>query len=840
MQDYDAKLGIYSEKSILTEKLENSFRDKYLEAITFNDPKAINLTDLNYLIINLLDNYKSLNSIKSIVSNLNCKIIVLLPLNIKNQEKFVVDTSINDLLEFNNNIGFILVPEILGVGVKFNEMSISHGLIMQTLLSERIKINNSISLINTITINKLVNKIVKETFSFGISGQILALVGPRCDQKTFLMDFLGVERNNIILTNTKIETTEVTRTVTSEVMFSLKRAVINTKKSFLENLDQNKNNQIVIEHKPKKKLLKINLSKIIKIIFLFISLFIIPLVLLLISIILLFFSVKTSLTNTKLSERLINYSLKTVSFTEKISFGIPFYYNYSNILYKTSFLLNESLELSKIGNEFVSKAIGKEEYDLGLYSDNISATLDRIYTDIGFLQSDINELNDVVGMIIKNYLNKSNIEIGNYKNKIYQAKSFTSRLATLLGMDKPTKYLILFQNNMELRPTGGFIGSFATILFDKGRLTEIVVNDVYSADGQLKGHVDPPDPIRMYLGEGGWYMRDANWDPSFPESANKIEWFLEKETNNKVDGVIAIDLNFVQKLLKITGPIFLTDFDKTISAENLYANTQNEVESNFFPGSIKKASFLTSLAKQLMVEIQSINSDKYFALIKEIYLSLEERHLQFYLHDFNAQESIYNLGYAGKLNLNIDCGIRCFEDDYSVVDANVGVNKSNIYIKRSQVLKFKASKKSIQNELLVTYQNTASQSVGNSGVYKSYTRVLVPKEASIVGVRLYDDKGNYEDIKYDKINANDRQEIGFLINILPGDTKRVQIVWNIDSEILANGGEIKLKIIKQAGTGNDNLNVMFESSDLNLTHGVPSVYTTTLERDFSLKLFLKP
>lgn len=840
MQDYDAKLGIYSEKSILTEKLENSFRDKYLEAITFNDPKAINLTDLNYLIINLLDNYKSLNSIKSIVSNLNCKIIVLLPLNIKNQEKFVVDTSINDLLEFNNNIGFILVPEILGVGVKFNEMSISHGLIMQTLLSERIKINNSISLINTITINKLVNKIVKETFSFGISGQILALVGPRCDQKTFLMDFLGVERNNIILTNTKIETTEVTRTVTSEVMFSLKRAVINTKKSFLENLDQNKNNQIVIEHKPKKKLLKINLAKVIKIIFLFSSLFIFPLVLLLISIIFLVFSIKTSLTNTKLSERLINYSLKTVSFTEKISFGIPFYYNYSNILYKTSFLLNESLELSKIGNEFVSKAIGKEEYDLGLYSDNISATLDRIYTDIGFLQSDINELNDVVGMIIKNYLNKSNIEIGNYKNKIYQAKSFTSRLATLLGMDKPTKYLILFQNNMELRPTGGFIGSFATILFDKGRLTEIVVNDVYSADGQLKGHVDPPDPIRMYLGEGGWYMRDANWDPSFPESASKIEWFLEKETNNKVDGVIAIDLNFVQKLLKITGPIFLTDFDKTISAENLYANTQNEVESNFFPGSIKKASFLTSLAKQLMVEIQSINSDKYFALIKEIYLALEERHLQFYLHDFNAQESIYNLGYAGKLNLNIDCGIRCFEDDYSVVDANVGVNKSNIYIKRSQVLKFKASKKSIQNELLVTYQNTASQSVGNSGVYKSYTRVLVPKEASIVGVRLYDDKGNYEDIKYDKINANDRQEIGFLINILPGDTKRVQIVWNIDSEILANGGEIKLKIIKQAGTGNDNLNVMFESSDLNLTHGVPSVYTTTLERDFSLKLFLKP
>ena len=192
------------------------------------------------------------------------------------------------------------------------------------------------------------------------------------------------------------------------------------------------------------------------------------------------------------------------------------------------------------------------------------------------------------------------------------------------------KYLILFQNNMELRPTGGFIGSFSIISFDKGRMTEIVVNDVYSADGQLKGHVDPPEALRIHLGEGGWYLRDANWDPDFSISADKIEWFLDKEINTKVDGVIAIDLSFVQKLLKITGPINLVDFSKTITAENIYINTQNEVESDFFPGSIKKASFLTSLSKELISAVQQIKSDKYFALIKEIYSSLEERHLQLF------------------------------------------------------------------------------------------------------------------------------------------------------------------------------------------------------------------
>ena len=35
MQDYDAKLGIYSNPSILTEKLVTKFQDKYLEELSF-------------------------------------------------------------------------------------------------------------------------------------------------------------------------------------------------------------------------------------------------------------------------------------------------------------------------------------------------------------------------------------------------------------------------------------------------------------------------------------------------------------------------------------------------------------------------------------------------------------------------------------------------------------------------------------------------------------------------------------------------------------------------------------------------------------------------------------
>src|SRR5574340_1269627 len=134
--------------------------------------------------------------------------------------------------------------------------------------------------------------------------------------------------------------------------------------------------------------------------------------------------------------------------------------------------------------------------------------------------------------------------------------------------------MVLFQTNMELRPTGGFIGSFGLLTFDNGRMSELNVSDVYSADGQLKGHIDPPAPIHDYLGEANWWFRDSNWDPDFPTSAKRAEWFLDKEIDQKVDGVFAIDLGLIKDALRLTGPIFLADYNMDVTSDNLYEKTQ--------------------------------------------------------------------------------------------------------------------------------------------------------------------------------------------------------------------------------------------------------------------------
>lgn len=842
MQDYDARLGILSDTNLITDRLSEKFKEKYLDVIVNSNPEKLDITNLNYLIINLLDEEISLVDVERIIDKVNCKTLVLFPLFVDQSKKYVSDVTIQKLIEANPNLGVLLVPELLGDSVKYIDGYVSHDLIRQSLLSDRIKIINSSYIINAVSVNKLIEVVIREIFSFGISGEALAVVGPRYNSKSFCAKFLGIDTKNIISQNKETELVEVSRTASLQVNFSMRLAVNFTRNMFLSEVKTKE--EVVIEGPvtKKNKIFDINLlfKRLSKLLVLVLFSLTLPLFSLLISIVLLYSSSKYALTDNELAQKIVNLSLKSVTFSQKVSFGIPIYYNYSNVIYKTSTLFSETLELSGIGGELLSNIIGENPYDLSYYSNSISGILDRIYTDIGFLQIDIYDLNDFFGRKINNYLLASEINISEYKDKVYSAKRFSSRLLAILGGEKPVKYLVILQNNMELRPTGGFIGSFALVTFDKGRMTEIVVNDVYSADGQLKGHVDPPMAIRTHLGEGGWYMRDSNWDPDFANASKKIEWFLDKEVNTKVDGVISVDLNFVQSLLQIVGPIKLVDFDKTITSDNLYEITQSEVESNFFPGSIKKASFLTGLTNQLILEIKSIKKDKYFLLIKEFYKLLEEKHMQLYFHDENAQEAIDSLNYSGKVNLDTNCGQRCYFDKYALVDANLGVNKANYFISRTQDLGLTINRGEIKHELVVTYINSANIAVGNSGTYKSYSRLLLPSGAKVVGVRLYTTSGDYENLNFDTTETNNYLEVGYLINVLPSSLNRVQIVWTQNTSVLSNGGEYRLLVRKQAGTDKDALKVEFKESDLSLTGRVSSVYTTDLVRDFSLKLFLQP
>jgi len=128
----------------------------------------------------------------------------------------------------------------------------------------------------------------------------------------------------------------------------------------------------------------------------------------------------------------------------------------------------------------------------------------------------------------------------------------------LLGYNGPRKYLFLFQNNHEIRATGGFIGSYGVLNVHNGNVKELFVDGIFNPDGQLSVRVVPPKPIQKI--STNWSTHDANWFPNFPTSAEKIAWFYEKTGGPTVDGIITLTPTVMEKLLEITGPIEMLEY----------------------------------------------------------------------------------------------------------------------------------------------------------------------------------------------------------------------------------------------------------------------------------------
>ena len=384
-------------------------------------------------------------------------------------------------------------------------------------------------------------------------------------------------------------------------------------------------------------------------------------------------------------------------------------------------------------------------------------------------------------------------------------------LPETIGLYGKRTYLILLQNNMELRPTGGFIGSYGVVTFEDGVLKDFKIEDVYTADGQLNGHVDPPEPIRTHLGQEHWYLRDSNWDPDFTKSAARAAWFLEKEIDTKVDGVMALDLTFARYLLEITGPITLADYNETVSSENLFELAHQYVQTDFFPGSTQKRDFLGSLGRVLLTQITN-EKNTHTRLARKLKQALDEKHLLLFFAANTQQQLVSQYGWAGEIK-KTQC-VNCIADYNMSIDANLGVNKVNYYMQKKQqdTITIAADGK-ITHVLKLHYKNTSlTQTTDVGGSYKNYLRVFIPKQAQLkdfsvndVPLSLTTQKTASESSMYVGAYA-DLQVVENLLLVAPQEEKTVTLTYEYQSS-LKNGQKYAYLVQKQPGTQADMLEI---------------------------------
>ena len=485
----------------------------------------------------------------------------------------------------------------------------------------------------------------------------------------------------------------------------------------------------------------------------------------------------------------------------------------SDIGQEMSMAVVSGAPLVKEANTTFENILGDSVYDPVPPLQEISLGLDALSQNANVIAYKTQNANRSGVLVARLVLSKVNFDkILNFFN---QGKIFTANLPELLGKNQRKTYLVLFQNNMELRPTGGFIGSFGLLTFDGGRMTDLTVNDVYSADGQLRGHVEPPIPIKAHLNEANWWLRDSNWDPDFPTSAKRAEWFLDKEIGAQVDGVFGIDLKTVLEILKVTGPIFLADYNLDITSANLYEKTQSEAQDESFPGSHQKASFLTGLSRNLIAEVEKLGEKQKLLVLISFFKDFEERHIQAFLHDDPTQRAISSLGWSGEVS-EPSCGPNCYADLIGLTEANFGVNKANYFITRDVDLVVNLDQAAVTRRLTLNLKNSANPALGQSGTYGVYIRAFIPKGSIPIGIKAITGETE-ESLPADVVEVHGRQEMGSFVQVYGGQSKKIEFSWatKIDPDFVASS--YGLYIRKQAGVSDDPWRVTIDSENPALT-----------------------
>ena len=375
--------------------------------------------------------------------------------------------------------------------------------------------------------------------------------------------------------------------------------------------------------------------------------------------------------------------------------------------------------------------------------------------------------------------------------EIANIEIFLSKLPLLLGIPQKQTIMILLQNNNELRATGGFIGSYVLATFNSGVLEEIKVDDIYNPDGQLKITETAPQPLRDYLEVDQLGIRDANWWPDFPASAQKIAALFKQATNREVTTIIGLNLLSVQSLLAEVGPLTLDDYQETIDAGNLFERAEYHAEVGFTPGSDQKRNFLTSLSQELIDRILVLEGSSYLKAARSLLSGLSSREILLYSSNPSLQSLFANLDYEGSMPLTPG-------DFISVIDSNVGGNKANYWVKRSSRYRLDVDRDgNLIGVLTVRWNHSGTSGTWPGGDYRNYLRVYVP-----LGSGLLESEGfSSEVVEYDEFG---RRVFGGLVKVPVNSSKEVELKYYLPREIgFAAQTVYQLGILKQPGIADE-------------------------------------
>lgn len=390
-----------------------------------------------------------------------------------------------------------------------------------------------------------------------------------------------------------------------------------------------------------------------------------------------------------------------------------------------------------------------------------------------------------------------------------KAEPFLNHREYLLGEAEPVSYTVLLLNDQELRTNGGFMGSYAVVDVNKGEY-QVRFQDIYVPDGQVEGYIAPPEPLQRAFKTGSHRLPNADWSPDFTKSAAAIRWFFDKGGEIEPDVLVTLNLSTVEEIMKVIGPVKVSEYGEEIGPDNFYKWLQDNTEVDFFPGSTQKRDVITATGKAVMQKIESLGLVEKVKIAKLVLNDLENKNILVNSLNESVQDLLVKNSWAGDY-FPIPCsGEDCQAITVGVVEMNLGSNKANCCVERITKHKITSVNGRLVHLIELELTNTsmyeeAMKPVFYGGNYLSYLRFYLPEEAENIQVSalptITGDIGIWpkpyqgDNAELDIEQVYGFTEVGLFNTTRAGTTSWVKLIYEVEDK----DKNLQLSILKQRG-----------------------------------------
>ncbi len=377
--------------------------------------------------------------------------------------------------------------------------------------------------------------------------------------------------------------------------------------------------------------------------------------------------------------------------------------------------------------------------------------IDSIQTELDTINASLEKIDasrypeEFRGFALKSNLLKAQETVAEIDKLVTDGKPILTKTSWLLGKDKPRNYLMVFQNDGELRPSGGFWTAYGTLTVNNGKISPGTSSNIYDLDDKLASTTPAPRLIKSYhINVTYLNLRDSNLSPDFPTDAQIFldGYYKAMGSKTQYDALIALDTQVLVDLVKVLGKLdtkvgtFTSNPDKRCDGcpaiiydlEWIAGRPRDYIEKD-------RKGFLGPLMHSLLANAMGSEKTKIPLLAEAFFKNINQKHIMLYFPNQEMQDAAVKANLAGAIT-QTDPGL----DYFHLNDANFASAKSNIFI--TQKIKHEITSKAgkVEHKVAVTYTNPSPASncnlekgelCLNAPKYRNLFRVYVPQGSTL-------------------------------------------------------------------------------------------------------------